>query len=175
LRATEDAIAQEGTIQGIADSINPETRHIWLVGAGTDVVVAKEIALKIKETSYIPAEGMSVEEMLHGPFQCVEPEDLLILIDTQEIATERIAILRAMARVVSVPIVAVCSSSVARDGRSESGIIVTRGGLRAIRAVGALVALQLLSYFMAVARGTDPDSFRLSEPQFRNACALVKL
>ena len=63
------ALAQEPLIQEIANRVSSRVRHIWIIGAGSDVFVAKEIALKIKETSYIPTEAMSVEEMLHGPFQ----------------------------------------------------------------------------------------------------------
>src|SRR3712207_8664690 len=44
-------------------------RRIWLVGGGPSAVTAEEVALKIKETSYLQAEGMSTETMLHGPFQ----------------------------------------------------------------------------------------------------------
>ncbi|WP_287518038.1 SIS domain-containing protein [Okeania sp. SIO2C2] len=51
-------------------------RRIWLVGGGQNAITAYEIALKIKETSYLQAEGMSIETMLHGPFQCTETEDL---------------------------------------------------------------------------------------------------
>ncbi|MCA1718252.1 MAG: SIS domain-containing protein, partial [Actinobacteria bacterium] len=49
-------------------------RRIWILGGGPSAVTAEEVALKIKETSYLQAEGTSTETMLHGPFQCVEAE-----------------------------------------------------------------------------------------------------
>jgi len=39
-------------------------RRIWFVGGGPGAVTAREAALKVKETSYLQAEGMSTEEML---------------------------------------------------------------------------------------------------------------
>ncbi|MDQ3861921.1 MAG: SIS domain-containing protein, partial [Actinomycetota bacterium] len=64
-------------------------RRIWLLGGGPSAVTALETALKIKETSYLQAEGMPTETMLHGPFQCVEADDLFVLIGPSGAARER--------------------------------------------------------------------------------------
>lgn len=174
-KAISDALCREGMIRDVVNTLSPRIRHIWLVGAGSDVCVAKEIALKIKETSYIPAEGMSVEEMLHGPFQCVEPEDLMVLLDTQDVGTERIASLEAMSHVIGVPVVIV--TDVSRTGHSGTSSVlhIDRNDSRVAQSVGALVALQLFSYFLSVARGKDPDGFRLEDPRFKEAMSLVRL
>ena len=175
VKSIEAAIAQEAHVQRLAAKVTPDTRHIWLVGAGTDVVVAREIALKIKETSYIPAEGMSVEEMLHGPFQCVEPDDLFILIDTAGIGTERIATLREMAHVIGATTLTVSSYTDGSESLEDSTISISSSERSPIRAVGALVALQLLTYWIAVSRGANPDGFRLEDPRFKRAASLVTL
>ena len=65
-------------------------RRIWLAGGGPSAATAEEVALKIKETSYLQAEGMSTEAMLHGPFSCTEAEDLFVLIAPEGAAQERI-------------------------------------------------------------------------------------
>src|SRR5918995_2904975 len=57
--------------------------------ARPSAVTARETALKIKETSYLQAEGMATETMLHGPFQCVEADDLFILVAPAGAAQER--------------------------------------------------------------------------------------
>ncbi len=71
-----------GTEEGVESLAQEHTtrRRIWLLGGGPSAVTAEEVALKIKETSYLQAEGTSTETMLHGPFQCVEAEDLFVLI-----------------------------------------------------------------------------------------------
>ena len=175
LNVIEGAIAQEGAIQRLAARLSPNTRHIWLVGAGTDVVIARETALKIKETSYIPAEGMSVEEMLHGPFQCAEPQDLFILLDTQGTGSERIGTLREMAHTVGATVLSISNQQTSADGESEGAITVPPSDSPALRAVGALVALQLYTYFVAITRGANPDNFRLDDPRFKKASSLVRL
>jgi glucosamine--fructose-6-phosphate aminotransferase (isomerizing) len=173
--AISHALTQERLIQEIANRISPRVRNIWLVGAGSDVYVAKEIALKIKETSYIPAEGMSVEEMLHGPFQCVEPEDTIVALNTQESAPERFNALLAMSNVIGVPVITLSSIDGPYLDNSIGGITVKTGKTKTIRSVCSLVALQLLTYFLATARGKNPDSFRLDDRRFKEALSLVSL
>lgn len=173
--AISNALGCEEMIRQLVSTLSPRIRHIWLVGAGSDVYVAKEIALKIKETSYIPAEGMSVEEMLHGPFQCVEPDDLMLLIDTQGLGTERIATLEAMSGVVGVPVIMVTASDLTTFSGTSPVIHVERNESRVVQSVGALVVLQLFTYLLSIARGTNPDGFRLEDPRFKEAMSLVRL
>jgi len=175
VRVTRNALEQEERIQGLVGEVARGIRHIWLVGTGSDVIVARETALKIKETSYIPAEGMSVEEMLHGPFQCVEPNDLMILIDTQGTATSRLETLHHMAEVVGVPTIKVATRDDTASRDAEQTISTAASSYRAIRSVGALVVLQLFSYHLAVNRGENPDNFRLHDPRFKRASSIVKL
>ena len=142
-------------------------RRIWLVGAGPSAVVAAETALKIKETSYLQAEGLATETMLHGPFQCVESEDLFVLIAPEGPARERTLEIVDLAREVGAAV------AVVDDGAGE----VPAGGARLtvpvvpepFSAPVCLVPLQLFSYHLALARGTNPDSFRAEDPRFAKA------
>src|ERR671910_1506163 len=77
--ALRAALGAEGEVERVARE-HVGRRRIWLVGGGPSAVTAEEVALKIKETSYLQAEGMSTETMLHGPFQCVEADDLFVLV-----------------------------------------------------------------------------------------------
>jgi glucosamine--fructose-6-phosphate aminotransferase (isomerizing) len=165
----------EGAVSSYVKSVSPDTRHIWIVGAGSDVITAKEIALKIKETSYIPAEGLSVEEMLHGPFQCVQPQDLLIAIDMQSIGSERIRSLLQMADVIGMPTFTLGVSRPQGAESSPSFLALSPSASRTMNSVSALVALQLFTYFLALERGRDPDSFRLEDPSFKQAALLTAL
>src|SRR5215212_1584204 len=72
------ALGKEDEVAAVARE-HVGRRRIWLVGGGPSAVTATETALKIKETSYLQAEGMPTETMLHGPFQCVEADDLFVL------------------------------------------------------------------------------------------------
>ena len=144
-----------------------DRRRIWLVGGGPSAVTAAEISLKIKETSYLQAEGIPTETMLHGPFQCVEAEDLFVLISPEGPARDRTLEIAGLAREVGAEVVVV------DDGVGNT----PDGGARLtvppvsepFSALTCLVPLQLLTYHLALARGTNPDGFRADDPRFAKA------
>ncbi|HSK99105.1 MAG TPA: SIS domain-containing protein [Rubrobacteraceae bacterium] len=166
--ALRSALGMEGEVERLARE-HLGRRRIWLAGAGPSAVVAEEVALKIKETSYLQAEGMSTETMLHGPFQCVEDEDLFVLVapgggpaGVQE-RTLEVAELAA-------EIGAACF--IVGDG-SEQAVGMVHLSVSAVPepfgALTCLVPLQLFAYRLALARGTNPDSFRAEDSRFARA------
>lgn len=166
----------EAAMRAQAGKIPTTIRNLWIVGGGSDAVVAREIALKIKETSYIPSEGMSVEEFAHGPFQCVEPTDQIIFVDTQPFSSPRISNLRAMAEVVEVPSLTITTNEIASATDATSNVVsFPANHIPTFNSISALVASQLFTYFLALERGTNPDSFRLDDPRFKSAAGLIQL
>jgi glucosamine--fructose-6-phosphate aminotransferase (isomerizing) len=158
----------------MADLANAHLKHrrIWIVGGGPAGITAPEIALKIKETSYLQAEGMAVEAMLHGPFQCVEPEDLFILIAPRGPAQIRVLELAAMIKAVGAPSIVVSDGTIQQVA---GGVCNVPPVPEPFTALTCLIPLQLLSYHLALARGTNPDGFRLEDPHFAQAMKLVQL
>lgn len=147
-------------------------RRIWIVGGGPSGITAPEIALKIKETSYLQAEGIPVEVMLHGPFQCVEPEDIFILIAPTGPAQARVIELAAMIKAVGAPSIVVSDGTIQLD---TVGVCNVPPVLEPFTALTCLIPLQLFSYHLALACGTNPDGFRLEDPHFAQAMKLVQL
>jgi glucosamine--fructose-6-phosphate aminotransferase (isomerizing) len=141
-------------------------RRIWIVGGGPGAVVAEEIALKIKETSYLQAEGMSTETMLHGPFQCVEAEDLFVLVAPAGAAQERTLEVAELAAEIGGSCLVVGDGSVDR-GRAE--VVGVPEVPEPFSALTCLLPLQLFTYHLALARGTNPDNFRADDPRFARA------
>ncbi|HYM69389.1 MAG TPA: SIS domain-containing protein [bacterium] len=148
-------------------------RRIWFAGGGPAAVTAQEAALKIKETSYLQAEGMSVEAMLHGPFQCTEPEDLFVLIAPEGPAQARVADLAAEVGAIGAGLFVV------GDGTAETppgaGTCVVPRVPEPLAALTCIVPLQLFAYHLALVRGANPDGFRLHDPRFAQAYARVTL
>lgn len=141
-------------------------RRIWLVGGGPVAASAAETALKIRETSYLQAEGLPTETMLHGPFQCVEAEDLFVLIAPEGPARERTLEMAGLAQEVGSEVVVVDDGTGdARYGARLSVPYVPEP----FSALTCLVPLQLFSYHLALARGTNPDSFRAEDARFARA------
>ncbi|HLJ61165.1 MAG TPA: SIS domain-containing protein [bacterium] len=148
-------------------------RRIWLAGGGPGAVTAQEAALKIKETSYLQAEGMSVEAMLHGPFQCAEPEDLFVLIAPQGPAQTRVADLAAAVGAIGAGLFVVGDGSV--EPPPGAGVCTVPRVPEPLAALTCVVPLQLFAYHLAMARGTNPDGFRLQDARFAQAYARVTL
>jgi glutamine---fructose-6-phosphate transaminase (isomerizing) len=142
-------------------------RRIWLLGGGPSAVTAEEVALKIKETSYLQAEGMSTETMLHGPFQCVEADDLFVLVAPAGAARERTLEVAELVDEVG------GACLVVGDGPQEVPEGLDLLGVPSVpepfSALTCVVPLQLFAYRLALARGTNPDAFRTDDPRFARA------
>jgi glucosamine--fructose-6-phosphate aminotransferase (isomerizing) len=150
-------------------------RRIWVAGGGPSAVTAQEIALKIKETAYVQAEGMSTEAMLHGPFQCTEAVDLFCLIAPAGPAQERTQTLAEQARVIGAAVLVVSDGTVAATQSDATQFCTVPSVPEPFTALTCLIPLQLFSYHLALARGTNPDGFRLEDPRFAQARQMVEL
>jgi glutamine---fructose-6-phosphate transaminase (isomerizing) len=165
--ALREALGAEERVEQLARE-HVRRRRIWLLGGGPSAVTAEEVALKIKETSYLQAEGMSTETMLHGPFQCVEAEDLFVLVAPSGAAQERTLEVAELVDEVGGACLIVGDGAVdpLRERRRLLGV---PGVPEPLSALTCLVPLQLFAYFLALARGTNPDSFRAEDPRFARA------
>jgi glucosamine--fructose-6-phosphate aminotransferase (isomerizing) len=127
-----------------------EHGSMFLLGKGRDEAIAKECSLKLKEISYIHAEGYSTSSLKHGTFALIEPGLPVFLFDISDEHRDknRNAYQEIFAR----------NAHVIRftDIKTEDDDIVieknsTFGGLL----VNAQV--QLISYYVSLAKGTNPD------------------
>ena len=158
--ALRASLETEGRAQGLARE-HAGGRRIWLLGGGPSAVTAREVALKIKETSYLQAEGMPTETMLHGPFQCAESDDLFVLVTPSGAARERTLEVAELAGEIGAPSVVV--------GDRAGDAVDVPAVPEPFSALTCLVPLQLFAYHLALARGTNPDSFRAEDPRFARA------
>src|ERR687889_2726811 len=143
-------------------------RRIWLLGGGPSAITATETALKIKDTSYLQAEGMPTETMLHGPFQCVESDDLFILIAPSGAARERTLEVAELVEEVGAPY-AIFGDETTETPQAAAGVLRVPEVPEPFSALSCLVPLQLFAYHLALSRGTNPDSFRGDGPRFSRA------
>src|SRR5215216_3557672 len=140
-------------------------RRIWLLGGGPSAVTARETALKIKETSYLQAEGMPTETMLHGPFQCVEADDLFVLVAPSGVARERTLEIAELVEEVGATYLIVGDETT----ETRPAAVAVPEVPEPFSTLTCLVPLQLFTYHLALARGTNPDSFRVDDPRFARA------
>ena len=165
--ALREALGAEERVEQLARE-HVRRRRIWLLGGGPSAVTAEEVALKIKETSYLQAEGMSTETMLHGPFQCVEAEDLFVLVAPTGAAQERTLEVAELVDEVGGACLIV-GDGAADPLRERRRFLGVTGVPEPLSALTCLLPLQLFAYYLALARGTNPDSFRAEDPRFARA------
>ena len=126
-------------------------RLIELTGPGPNGWTAQEGALKIREASYVAAEGLSAEQFFHGPSVALDGRDTLVVLDgggPMQTRTEGIA---AAAEV--------GGARVVRLSATDLG--------EALSIFGLTVRVQRIALDFSEARGTNPDRFRYDEDSAR--------
>ncbi len=189
-----ESLTCEAVCAAAAKEIAARPRLVF-AGAGPQWIVASEAALKVKETSYLHAEGLETEEFLHGPFSEMDSRASLVALLVDDSAagqpppafTRLVQALRAVGEL-GVHRVAVISrrgknaaaspadtsSPGAADVPAES-IIELPAAPEWLSAFTHIVPVQFLSYYLALARGTNPDTGRQHEPAHARAQSLFKL
>ena len=147
-------------IKGIAQNM-AEARDVLYLGRGTSYAIALEGALKLKEISYIHAEGYAAGEMKHGPIALIDDQVPVIVIAPTDSLFEKTAsnVHEVMARGGRVIVISDEAGAKALAEGAEATV--------ALQAVDPFVApilyaipVQLLAYHVAVIKGTDVDQPR---------------
>jgi glucosamine--fructose-6-phosphate aminotransferase (isomerizing) len=136
-------------------------RENWLfLGRGYHYPIALEGALKLKEISYIHAEGMPAAEMKHGPIALINEGMPVVFIATEGVQYEKVIsnIEEVRARGGKVIVVATEGDNGIR--RYSDHVIYVPHALECLQPLLTVVPLQLLAYHAAVARGCNVDKPR---------------
>jgi glucosamine--fructose-6-phosphate aminotransferase (isomerizing) len=169
-------LARQEEIEPVAQALAERGRLI-LIGAGPNAVTAREGALKVKESSYLVAEGFEVESALHGGLQSLEAGDVAVVIAAEGPALPRLVdALRALRLIGTRVLVVADERAIASIPTDDATAVVTYAAVpEPLSPVLATVPLQLLASQTAELRGTDPDSFRADDPVYKAANASYTL
>jgi glucosamine--fructose-6-phosphate aminotransferase (isomerizing) len=131
---------------------------MFVLGKGYAMPIAMEAALKIKEITYVHAEGYGGGALKHGPFALLEDGTpiVMIILDDQHAELMRIAAAEVRARG-AYNIIITDKLSLA-DGIADDVVCIPHNG--PMTALLAVLPLQLIAYEMALARGLNPDKPR---------------
>jgi glucosamine--fructose-6-phosphate aminotransferase (isomerizing) len=135
-------------------------RDVMYIGRGLGFPIAMEGALKLKELSYVHAEGYAAGELKHGPIALLDEETPLVAIATRSSTYEKVVSNVAEVRAREAPVVAVASEGDEEITRYAQDVLYVPETLEELSPVLAILPLQLLAYEMAVARKTDVDQPR---------------
>ncbi len=136
------------------------SRGFMFVGRGTSHPVALEGALKLKEVSYIHAEGYAAGELKHGPISLLDAECPLVAVATQSAVYDKLISNVMEGRARDARVIAVATEGDAQIERFADDVLWVPVTLEALSPILAIIPLQLFAYHMAVARKTDVDQPR---------------
>jgi glucosamine--fructose-6-phosphate aminotransferase (isomerizing) len=155
----ETILRQERHIEKIARKYG-KARDFLYLGRGINYPVALEGALKLKEISYIHAEGYSAGEMKHGPIALIDEEmPVVVIIPNDNVFDKTLSNLKEVESR-NGRIIAVTDHPSAELEEVAWDIIRVPSTNRFLMPVLTTVPLQLLAYHIAVYRGTDVDQPR---------------
>ena len=136
-------------------------RENWLfLGRGYHYPVALEGALKLKEISYIHAEGMPAAEMKHGPIALINPGMPVVFIATRGSQYDKVISNIEEVRARGGVIIAVATEGDTHITRYSDHVIYIPDTPEPLQPILSVVPLQLLAYHAAVARGCNVDKPR---------------
>ena len=130
------------------------------IGRGVGFPIAMEGALKLKELSYVHAEGYAAGELKHGPIALLDADTPLVAIATAGSVYDKVVSNVAEARARSAPIIAIATEGDDQIDHYAHDVLYVPETPEQIGPVIAVLPLQLLAYEVAVARGTDVDQPR---------------
>lgn len=155
----QDTLALDPQIERMSHAFT-EKRHALFLGRGIEYPIALEGALKLKEISYIHAEGYAAGELKHGPLALVDHEMPVIVLAADDPLLDKLKsnMQEVQARGGELFVFADQNSGIQSEARVHVVDIPSVNGILA--PIVYSVPVQLLSYHVAVLRGTDVDQPR---------------
>ncbi|MEQ8304510.1 MAG: glutamine--fructose-6-phosphate transaminase (isomerizing) [Cyclobacteriaceae bacterium] len=155
----EQVLELNDKILGIAETFKDSTNFLYL-GRGYNFPVALEGALKLKEISYIHAEGYPAAEMKHGPIALIDEEMPVVFVATKDSSYEKIVSNIQEVKARKGKVISVVTEGDDIIPEMSEYVIEIPSTLEPLMPLISVIPLQLLSYHMAVLRGCNVDQPR---------------
>ena len=136
------------------------SRGYMYVGRGITYPVALEGALKLKEVSYVHAEGYAAGELKHGPISLLDAEVPLVAVATRTAVHDKLVSNLMEGRARDARVIAVATEGDERVKAVADDILWVPPTVEMLSPALAVIPLQLFAYHTAVERGTDVDQPR---------------
>lgn len=155
----EKALKLNAQIQHIAEEFK-DTRNFLYLGRGYNFPVALEGALKLKEISYIHAEGYPAAEMKHGPIALIDEEMPVVFVATRDSSYEKVVSNIQEVKARKGRVIAVVTEGDTQIPKMAEFVIEVPATIEPLMPLVSVIPLQLLSYHIAVMRGCNVDQPR---------------
>ncbi|MBU1073758.1 glutamine--fructose-6-phosphate transaminase (isomerizing) [bacterium] len=150
---------QESEIIEIAEAYKDHRNFLYL-GRGTNFPIALEGALKLKEISYIHAEGYPAAEMKHGPIALIDPDMPVVVLCTRDGSYQKIKGNVQEVKARNGKVISVVTEGEEEIAAMSDHVIRIPDSADMLTPLLAVVPLQLLAYHIAVLRGENVDQPR---------------
>jgi glucosamine--fructose-6-phosphate aminotransferase (isomerizing) len=159
-RHLSETLALEPQIEQLARDL-AKSRDVLYLGRGTSYPIALEGALKLKEISYIHAEGYAAGELKHGPIALIDETMPVIVIAPYDKVFEKTVSNMQEVAARGGRMILVTDAKGAREASVESLVTLTLPDMPAtVTPLVYAVPVQLMAYHTAVVMGTDVDQPR---------------
>lgn len=158
-KKVERVLEKNAQIQYLASEMKDATNALYL-GRGYNFPVALEGALKLKEISYIHAEGYPAAEMKHGPIALIDENMPVIVICTNKSAYDKIASNVQEVKARRGKVIAIVTEGEQEISKMADYTIEIPDTEEPLTPLLSVIPLQLLSYHIAVMRGCNVDQPR---------------
>jgi len=159
-RLMAEALALESEIEHFARDL-AKSRNVLYLGRGTSFPLALEGALKLKEISYIHAEGYAAGELKHGPIALIDENMPVIIIAPHDLVFEKTASNMQEVAARLGKIILLTDPDGAREVHMDSLSKLTLPAMpAAVTPLVYAIPVQLIAYHTAVVMGTDVDQPR---------------
>ena len=178
-RGTVDIIRYENTIKQLADIPNKMTqllkqgekiqdisriftysKNFLYLGRGYNYPVALEGALKLKEISYIHAEGYPAAEMKHGPIALIDEEMPVVVVATKNTLYDKVLSNIQEIKARRAKVIAIVSEGDDTIRNMADAVIDIPHTMECLEPLLTSVPLQMLAYYIAVSKGKNVDQPR---------------
>jgi glutamine---fructose-6-phosphate transaminase (isomerizing) len=157
--AVDEVLKQEKHLEELARRYH-QSRNFLYLGRGINYPIALEGALKLKEISYIHAEGYPAGEMKHGPIALIDREMPVVAIATGDQVYEKAKSNMQEVKARDGVVLALTDRDPEELGGISDEVIPVPRVAPLLQPVVNVVPLQLLAYFIGVRRGADVDQPR---------------
>ena len=155
----DSATAPEDVIEPLAKQLS-HCSSMMFIGRGVGFPTALEGALKLKEISYIHAEGLPAGELKHGSIALLDPDTPLIAIATASHVYEKVVSNMQEVRARDARVVVVATDGDESIRKHADDVLYVPATLEQLSPLLAIIPLQLFAYHAAVARGCNVDQPR---------------
>jgi glucosamine--fructose-6-phosphate aminotransferase (isomerizing) len=154
-----EALAMDATVEKVAE-LFAEKNHTLFLGRGAQFPVAMEGALKLKEISYIHAEAYPAGELKHGPLALVDSDMPVVTVAPNNELLEKLKSNLQEVRARGGELIVFADEQAGMSNGAGTHVISMPHIIDALAPILYTIPLQLLSYYVAVLKGTDVDQPR---------------